>query len=43
MEINLALLALGFALGSALGYGVRSAMSRYHRAHARRERGFRGL
>jgi hypothetical protein len=43
MEINLALLALGFVLGFVLGYGVRSAMSRYRRAHARREKGFRGL
>ena len=40
MEINLALFALGFALGLAVGFGVREAMSRYRRARARRRRGY---
>jgi hypothetical protein len=36
-------LLIGVVVGFGLGYGIRSAMSRYRRAHARRERGFRGL
>jgi len=36
-------LLIGVVVGFGLGYGVRSAMLRYRRAHARRERGFRGL
>ena len=39
MEINLALLALVFALGLACGYGVREYISRARHRRARELRG----
>jgi NhaP-type Na+/H+ or K+/H+ antiporter len=36
-------LLIGVVVGFVLGYGVRSAMSRYRRTRARRESGYPGL
>ena len=43
MEISLVLLIIACALGFALGYGVREAVSRYRRARERRKKGYTGL